>query len=82
MPGLGLVGLAVFVDDEVELRMLDLQQIQPDVRRQPRTRGMREEAENLDVNQNLVDGEIGRLTGRFGAMDDEAIGLDRKMPRS
>src|SRR5579859_1896265 len=77
-----LVRLAVLIDDEMNLGMLHAQQAQPNVRSQPHTGRMRQEARDLQPYIDLVDGYIGSLIRGFGPMNHEPIDLDCKMPEA
>jgi hypothetical protein len=77
-----LVGLAILVDDEVNMRLLDAEIIHPNVRLRPHTRDVRDEGIDVHTHEDLVRGEIRRFPWTFRAVNHQPIGLNRKMPKA
>ena len=79
----GLVGAAVLVDDEVDLRLVDVQQREGDVLHCASAAcGMSQEVLERDADKDAIGGDVRRLSGTFKAMDDEAIRFYRKVPQA
>ena len=79
--GDGLVGFAVFVDDEVDAGGFDAEEGEADVRGEAGAGGVLEEGDDFDADEDVVGGEVGGFAGAFEAVDDEVVGLDGEVPK-
>ncbi len=79
----GLVGAAVLVDDEVHLRLVDVQEREGDVlHRAGAVGGVGEEVLERDADEDAVGGDVGCLTRTFKTVDDEAVRFNGKVPQA
>ncbi len=77
----GLVGLAVLVDDQVRMWLLHPQEVQAYMRLRALADRVAQEAVDFQADEDLRRGEVRRFPRRLGAVDDEVIYLDGKVPQ-
>ncbi len=78
-----LVGGAVLIDDQVNVRLVHMQQRKRDELHGARAVGrMGEQVLQRDADQDTVGGQVGCLARSFQSVDDQPIGLYRQMPKA
>src|SRR5258708_3785876 len=77
---LRLIRLPVLINNQMELRMLHAQIVQPHMRRDSAAADMREEVEYLHPQQNLIHRKIRSLPRPLKPMNHQPVSLNRKMP--
>ena len=78
----GLVGFAVLVDDEVDVRLLDPEVIEADAGCLVFSGCVAKEGVDFEAEEDFRGGKVGSFAGGFGAVDDEAIDFDGEVQQA